>query len=135
MELKGIAHINFSVRDFKKSLPFYKTLFAQLGLGEMIVTDDYYYCVGRIGMGIQQCSPDFAHVPFDQGRAGLHHYCLAMNSREDVDILTQIVRELGATIIREPAGQDDWFPGMYSVLFEDPEGIRIEANHIQKQTT
>jgi len=133
MEIKGIAHINFTVRDFDKSLTFYKPLFAQIGLKEMIVTDEYYYCVGRrIGMGIQKCSPENAGVNFDQGRAGLHHYCLSMMSRDDVDILTEIVRTLGASIIREPAAQDHWFPGMYSVLFEDPEGLRIEANHITR---
>ena len=24
----------------------------------------------------------------------------------------------------------DWAPGYYSVLFEDPDGIRLEVNHV-----
>ena len=133
MTLKGIAHINFTVSNFERSLPFYKELFAHLGLREMINIDGYYYCVGkRTAIDIQACSNDNADVPFDQGRAGLHHYCLSMESREDVDALAEFAKGLGAQIVRAPAGQDDWFPGMYSCLFEDPDGIRIEANHIPK---
>ena len=29
-----------------------------------------------------------------------------------------------------PPRDDDWAPGYYSVLFEDPDGIRIEANFV-----
>lgn len=131
MEIKGIAHITFTVSDFEKALPFYKTLFAEIGLKEMIVADGYYYCVGRrIGLGIQRADADLKDNSFHQGRAGLHHYCLSMNAREDVESLTEVVRNAGAKIIREPAAQDHWVPGMFSVLFEDPEGLRIEANHI-----
>jgi hypothetical protein len=36
---------------------------------------------------------------------------------------------MGATIIHAP--QDGtWAPGYYSVLFEDPDGIRLEANFV-----
>lgn len=132
MDLKGFAHMNLTVGNFEKSLPFYKELFAFLGLTPLIDMDGYYYCRGRrVAMGIQACDPEHAGERFDQGRTGLHHLCLAMESREDVDALAEKVRALGATITREPAANDDWFPGMYSMLFEDPDGIRIEANHIQ----
>jgi len=134
MSLKGIAHINFTVSDFEKSFPFYEKMFAHLGLKEMIKTKDYYYCVGkRTGVGIQACTPENKDVPFDQGRAGLHHFCFSLESREDVDALAILAKDLGAKVVREPASQDDWFPGMYSCLFEDPDGIRIEANHIPKR--
>jgi hypothetical protein len=34
---------------------------------------------------------------------------------------------MGVTIVRGPA-EDTWAPGYYSVLFEDPDGIRLEVN-------
>ena len=37
--------------------------------------------------------------------------------------------QLGAKIIRAPR-EDSWAPGYYSVLFEDPDGIRLEINHV-----
>ncbi|WOF75779.1 VOC family protein [Parvibaculaceae bacterium PLY_AMNH_Bact1] len=135
MTLKGIAHINFTVSNFERSFPFYKQLFAHLGLKEMINADGYYYCVGkRTAIGIQACSEENTDLPFDQGRAGLHHYCLSLESRDDIDALASFVKNIGARIVRKPAAQDDWFPGMYSFLFEDPDGIRIEANHIPKRS-
>ena len=49
--------------------------------------------------------------------------------REDIDVLHDFVMGLGATIVHGP--QDDAFaPGYYSVLFEDPDGIRIEVNFV-----
>jgi hypothetical protein len=33
------------------------------------------------------------------------------------------------TIIRAPR-EDQWAPGYYSLLFEDPDGIRLELNHV-----
>jgi len=36
---------------------------------------------------------------------------------------------LGTTIIRAPR-EDSWAPGYYSMLFEDPDGIRLEINHV-----
>lgn len=131
MQIKGLAHLTFTVSDFDGSLPFYRKLLAYLGLREMIVMDGYYYCAGRrVGIGIQRCSPQNTSLKFDQGRAGLHHCCLAMESRQDVDELAVFVRDLGARIVREPAAQEQWAPGMYSMPFEDPDGIRIEANHM-----
>jgi hypothetical protein len=37
---------------------------------------------------------------------------------------------LGAKIIRAPR-EDQWAPGYYSILFEDPDGIRLELNHVR----
>jgi len=39
------------------------------------------------------------------------------------------VRNLGATIIHAPE-EAVWAPGYYSILFEDPDGIRLEVNYV-----
>jgi glyoxalase/bleomycin resistance protein/dioxygenase superfamily protein len=46
-------------------------------------------------------------------------------SREDVDRCASVLRAMNATIIRGPE-EGSWAPGYYSVLFEDPDGIRLE---------
>jgi len=46
-----------------------------------------------------------------------------------VDKCAALLGELGATIVRGPA-EDTWSPGYYSVLFEDPDGIRLEVNFV-----
>jgi catechol 2,3-dioxygenase-like lactoylglutathione lyase family enzyme len=64
-----------------------------------------------------------------QQRVGLHHLCLRARSRDDVDRTAALLKEIGATIVRGPM-EGDWAPGYYYVLFEDPDGIRLEVNHV-----
>ncbi len=64
-----------------------------------------------------------------QTRVGLHHVCFRARSREDVDALHGFLQELGATIVHPPR-EDSFAPGYYSVLFEDPDGIRLEMNYV-----
>ena len=50
-------------------------------------------------------------------------------SKNDVDKTAKLASSLGAKIIRGPE-ERDWAPGYYYVLFEDPDGIRLEVNFI-----
>lgn len=130
MEIKGIAHIALTVSDFASARKFYAQLLPKLGLKPVLDIDGYYYCVGgRTGVAIQTVTGTPGGDRFDQARSGLHHFCFRMQSREDVDELYQFVQSIGAHIIHAPR-QGDWAPGYYSLLLEDPEGIRIEANYV-----
>ena len=64
-----------------------------------------------------------------QQRVGLHHLCLRARSREDVDRCAALLEEIDATIVRGPQ-EGTWAPGYYYVLFEDPDGIRLEVNFV-----
>jgi catechol 2,3-dioxygenase-like lactoylglutathione lyase family enzyme len=128
VEINGIAHIILTTSDFARAREFYGKLLPFLGLMPLVDLDDYYYCIGgRTGIGLRPAKDSGER--FDQERVGLHHFCLRARSREDVDALGAFVRELGATIIRGPE-DNDWAPGYYSLLFEDPDGIRLEVNFI-----
>lgn len=130
VQLNGIAHIYITVQDFAACRPFYAALLPFLDMQCLIDTDVLYYCVGsRTGIAIRAASAEHADTPFDQYRAGLHHICLRARSAEDVDAVTAFAREHGARIVHEPR-EDDWAPGYYSVLFEDPGGTRIEVNFV-----
>jgi catechol 2,3-dioxygenase-like lactoylglutathione lyase family enzyme len=88
--------------------------------------DKLYYCVGgRTAIGIQPCDPTYDSERFRQRRVGLHHLCLRARSREDVDRCAALLKEINAIIIHGPE-EGTWAPGYYSVLFEDPDGIRLE---------
>src|SRR5437870_12854451 len=41
-----------------------------------------------------------------------------------------LVAELAAGIVHRPEDAPHFAPGYYSVLFEDPDGIRVEVNHV-----
>ena len=130
MEINGMAHVILTASNFERSREFYSKLLPFLGLTPVIDTDTYYYCVGgRTALGISAPAPEHAGAAFDQRRVGLHHLCFRARERADVDELHIFVSKLGAKIIRAPR-EDSWAPGYYSVLFEDPDGIRLEINHV-----
>jgi catechol 2,3-dioxygenase-like lactoylglutathione lyase family enzyme len=130
MEVNGVAHTFVTVGDFDRSRAFYGELLPFLGLRPVMDIPGTYYCVGgRTGFAIREAPPEHRGERFDQGRVGLHHICFRARSREDVDEAYRFVEQLGAAIVHGP--QDAiWAPGYYSILFEDPDGIRLEMNHV-----
>lgn len=130
MEINGIAHVSLTVRSVERSRDFYVALLELFGLSRIVDTPEYlYYVGGRTGVGLQPAAPDHAEALFEQGRCGLHHVCFRARSREDVDSVHALVQRLGGAIVHGPR-EDGYVPGYYSVLFEDPDGIRLEVNHI-----
>ncbi len=130
IEVNGIAHIQLSVRDMTRSVPFYRTLLHGLAMKTLIDTPQFFYCIGsRTGVAIAPVDPQLAGESFHQRRVGLHHLCFRARSRDDVDAIHELARQIGASIVHPPR-EDAFAPGYYSVLFEDPDGIRIEANFV-----
>jgi len=130
VEINGVAHIFLTVGNFERSRAFYARLLPFLGLQPVIDTAQTYYCIGgKTGLGISAAVGDDAGERFAQNRVGLHHLCFRARSREDIDALHGLLVEMGAAIVRAPR-EDRWAPGYYSILFEDPDGIRIELNHV-----
>jgi catechol 2,3-dioxygenase-like lactoylglutathione lyase family enzyme len=130
MEINGAAHVMLTVSNFEKCRPFYEKLLRFLGLKPVIVTDQMFYCVGgRTAVGIQQCAEQYRGESFVQNRVGLHHLCLRARERGDIDEAYRFLQSIGAKIVHPPE-DGPWAPGYYSVLFEDPDGIRLEINHV-----
>ncbi len=115
----NIAHIQLTVASFEACSRFYQTLMAFFGM--TLVYDDrdlgVRYWVGDRTLAINRVGP--FHVRF---RARTH---------VEVDAAYELVQKLGANIVHGPrigAGN----PGGYSVLFEDPDGIRLEVSCIPR---
>lgn len=139
-----MAHVSLSVSDIVKSRPFYCGLLQFCGLTKVADSvenpdlnygDPFVYHVGgRTGVSIQQ--PAGTPGTFSQRGPGLHHFCLRLRSREDVDALYTFVSEdliprtgNEAKIVTSPT-DGPWAPGYYYLLMEDRDGIRIEANFV-----
>lgn len=130
MEINGIAHTMLTVSNFEACRPFYEKILTFLGLRPVINVDGMLYCVGgRTALGIMKADDTHRDERFVQLRVGLHHLCFRARERADVDTFHQYLREIGAKIIHPPE-EGAWAPGYYSVLFEDPDGIRLEMNHV-----
>jgi len=129
--VNGIAHIQLTVNDPERCIPFWERLCHFLEMTTLIKGDGVVYCIGsRTGILVRGAPSDRERIPYDQDRAGLHHFCFRARSREDVDAIHRfLVDQLDAHIVHPP--EDAHFaPGYYSVLFEDSDGIRVEVNFV-----
>jgi catechol 2,3-dioxygenase-like lactoylglutathione lyase family enzyme len=130
MEINGIAHIQLTVNDLQQAMPFYEAGLAVMGMQAVVKNPDFLYMIGgRTAVAITRSSVETRTAVFDQRRIGLHHFCFRARSREDIDELYAFLRERGFKVVRPPE-EGTWAPGYYSLLFEDPEGIRLEVNFV-----
>lgn len=133
IQINGVAHTNLTVSDWEASREFYAQLLPFLGMERVFDGDQMNYFVGgRTALGIQRCDPQYENERFVQNRAGLHHHCFRARSRQDVEAVHAFVRDIGAVVVHAPQ-EGRWAPGYYSVLFEDPGGIRLEVNFVPGQ--
>ena len=132
IEVNGIAHIQLTVRDPERCLPFWEKLCHFFEMKTLIKGDNVVYCIGsRTGILVRGAPAGKRDTPFDQDRSGLHHFCFRARRREDVDAAHRFATgELGAQVVHPPEEGSQFAPGYYSVLFEDPDGIRVEVNFV-----
>jgi len=132
VDVNGIAHIQLTVNDPARCVPFWERLCHFLGMTTLVRNEDTVYCIGgRTGILVRGAPHGRDGGPFHQDRAGLHHFCFRARSRDDVDAVHRFVmEELGARIVHAPEDGSQFAPGYYSLLFEDPDGIRVEVNHV-----
>jgi catechol 2,3-dioxygenase-like lactoylglutathione lyase family enzyme len=130
MQLNGIAHFQLTVSDMERSRAFYAPLLELFEMQILIDSETYFYCIGsRTGIAISPIDEKHEGDTFNQRRVGLHHLCFRAREREHIDEIFAFVETLGARIVHPPR-EDGFAPGYYSVLFEDPDGIRIEVNYV-----
>src|SRR4249919_1687234 len=125
IDINGMAHVILTVSRFEIACEFYRRLLPEFGMKVVHDGDKLFYCVGaRTAIGIEPCDPALASERFVQQRVGLHHLCLRARSRADVDRCASLLKEMNATIVREPI-EGTWAPGYYYVLFEDPDEVNF----------
>lgn len=130
MEINGIAHVQLTVNDLQRCMPFYEDVLGFMGMRAVVKAPNFLYMIGgRTAVAITRSSSENRGHGFDQRRIGLHHLCFRARSREDVDELYRFLIERGVAIVHTPE-EGAFAPGYYSVLFEDPEGIRLEVNYV-----
>ena len=130
IEINGMAHVILTVSEWEQCREFYDALLPFLGLKLAFRGQDFlYYVGGRTAVGINRCDAQYNQTRFIQNSVGLHHICFRARSREDVDKVHVFLNDRKAKIVHPPE-EGNWAPGYYSVLFEDPAGIRLEVNHV-----
>jgi len=130
IEINGMAHVILTVSQYDEAKDFYGRLLPALGMECVFDGSELCYFVGgRTALGLQPCDAAYTGERFVQGRVGLHHVCFRARSRDDVDRVAALLEDMNACIV-SPAKEGSWAPGYYSVLCEDPDGIRVEVNFV-----
>jgi len=131
MKFAGFGHINLVVSNFEASKAFYDRVMHQIGMKSYTggpfyqgwFADEYMFVITHAAQAGDRSS---------QFRVGLHHLSFRATSREQVDAFGALLKEIGAKIVHPPEDGPFW-SGYYSVLCEDPDGVRIEMNYIPKE--
>jgi catechol 2,3-dioxygenase-like lactoylglutathione lyase family enzyme len=131
LDINGVAHTVLRVNRIEQCIAFYDQVMPFLGLEAVQPrSDDFvYYVGGRTALAIRRADPEHANVVHMETAPGLDHLCFRARKRADVDALYVFLQGIGAEIVRAPA-EGPWAPGYYSLSFRDPEGIRLELNHV-----
>jgi catechol 2,3-dioxygenase-like lactoylglutathione lyase family enzyme len=133
VEINGIAHIQLTVNDLRRAIPFYESILGFMGLKVLAKAANGLYMVGgRTAVAVTRASDENRMFGFDQRRIGLHHICFRARSVDEIISLHAFLVQQGVKIVHPPE-EGEWAPGYHSVLFEDPEGIRLELDFVPGQ--
>lgn len=116
-------HVDLRVSDFANVRRLYDSLLPAMGYSEIGEDDEtitYYRPGGRRSAPFFGINVDRAHRP-NGCRIALY-----APSRAEVDRLSAVAREAGATAFEPPALIAEYSPFYYASFFEDAEGNKLE---------
>lgn len=144
MPVQGpISHIDLTIADPRRSIPFYATFFEALGFRRFGSDGPGFagprperaawflrYASGSFfGVEIRPASAESRSRAHDRYAPGLHHLAFHAESREAVDRVHEAMRAVGATILDPPSDYTGagYSPGYYAAFFADPDGLKLEV--------
>lgn len=132
MRSTGVHHLDLVVSDLERSLRFYRELLGPLGWhgvsnqpGERGETIHYLYGPGS-SIGLREAPGEPAGLPVDRYRVGLHHVCLEVPERADLDTAAERLSRLDAHVTDGPRHFPEYREGYHALFFEDPDGLKLE---------
>ncbi len=130
-DVLGIDHIDLTVNDPARSLPFYEKVLGALGFERVGpgVSSDVIFANGITSLALRAPSPERAGERFDRYRVGLHHLAFRAASREQVDRLHAFLVREKLPVLDVPAEYPAYGDDYYAVFFSDPDGIKLELVH------
>jgi glyoxylase I family protein len=141
-----LSHIDLSVGDPDRSIPFYAALLEALGFrrlrsdapdfaGERPRRAAWFLRQGDgtiFGLEVRPASPESREEPHDRYAPGLHHLAFHAESAQAVDEVHARVAAAGGRVLDPPAdysGQRGYTEGYYAAFFADPDGVKLEVVH------
>ena len=126
---RPIHHVDLTVSDMTRSRTFYEPVMRYLGYEltrqtpRQVLFSQADGCANT-SVRLYAAKPGSRGKRHDRYAPGLHHLAFDAESREDVDGLHLLLRELNAEILDPPGVY--YPPGYYALFFADPDGLKLE---------
>jgi catechol 2,3-dioxygenase-like lactoylglutathione lyase family enzyme len=133
-EITGIDHIYITVSDLTRSEPFYdRVLHEALGFRKntFVLGDEPHiqYFNRHFGYVLRPARSDRAHDPY---APGLHHFCLRVDSIEEVIAVAEQLRSAGIDA-SEAKPYPEYAADYWATFLTDPDGIRLEVTNYRQE--
>lgn len=133
-EVTGIDHIYLTVSDLERSEAFYdRVLAGALGFRKNSFTlggDPHVQFYNRhFGIVLRPARADAQH---DSYAPGLHHFCLRVDSIDQVRALARQLRDAGIEA-SDAEHHPEYAPDYWAVFFDDPDGLRLEVTNYRQE--
>ncbi len=133
-EAIGIDHIYIAVSDLAKSEAFYDlvlrdTLVFRKNKFALNAEPHVQYFNRHFGFILRPTRDSTRHNPYS---AGLHHFCLRVESIADVAAVASKLRSLGVEA-SEAKNYPEYAPDYWATYFADPDGVRLEVTNYRQE--
>lgn len=133
-EVTGIDHIYITVSDLARSQAFYDTVMCEvLGFrsNSFEIGGDRHvqYYNRHFGYVLRPARSRAAHDPY---APGLHHFCLRVESVDDVVAASKALRAAGIDA-SEAHLHPGYAPDYWATFFTDPDGVRLEITNYRAE--
>lgn len=128
-EILGIDHIYIAVADMATSERFYDTVMGLLGFrkNEFALGGERHvqYYNRHFGYVLRPARVLRGH---DAYAPGLHHFCLRVDSPDDVAAAAADIRKAGVAVT-DVAHYPRYAPDYFACFVDDPDGLRLEITN------
>ena len=132
-EVIGIDHIYIAVSDLGRAEAFYDKAMATLGFRKNTFTiggePHVQYFNRHFGFVLR---PARSRIPHDSYAPGLHHLCLRVESKAEVEAAAATLRAAGIDA-SEPTLYPEYAADYYATFFSDPDGLRLEVTNYRDE--
>jgi len=132
-EVTGIDHIYITVSDLERSALFYDPVMEVLGFrkNEFTLNNEPHvqYFNRHFGYVLR---PARSRNKYDSYAPGLHHFCMRVESQQDVE---EAAKELAGKGIEvsQPKLYPEYADDYYAVFLKDPDGIELEITNYRRE--
>jgi len=124
MKTRRLDHIDLRVKDFKRAMNFYQKLLPALGFSCDRSDAEWgtFYAPGQ-----DRPAEFFGFTEDRQHQANGTRISFWADTRDEVDRIANLVREIGGKNLEGPEVCPNYSPGYYACFFEDPDGNKLEV--------